>query len=176
MARNTPRWWIGCGNVPETIACFENSTLLKRLNVAATPYGITNGMRPDGSTESSYHTIHPAMSTLMQAMTMIYTGDKEFQELGMDVVRRCWHNLVCRLGLVWSMPVQLDLDKDKVSGEDYYHNTSLWAFPAAILGQDLKTFCAPGSLVDRVIDAASKAGPCRPAVNRESEHKRGSDL
>ena len=81
----------------------------------------------------------------------MYTGDVE---AGLDLARRMWHNLTLRKGYTWDQPSHVRSDGEQLVGHDYYHNTILWAVPAAVLDQDLGAFCAPGGLVDRLIQAA----------------------
>jgi hypothetical protein len=42
-------------------------------------------------------------------------------------------------------------------GSHYDQNMMLWAMPAALEGKDIAAACAPGGLVDRVIQAARKS-------------------
>jgi len=135
---------------------------LKRLNVASTPYGMLIGINPDGSISeenSLYYAMHPAGSVNLTAALMIYSGDTNLRQTGVDVVQRTWKTMVINHGLAWNMPVMIDIDKNtrqtKPVHEDYYHNSSLWVIPSAIFGQDIKTFCAAGGLIDRVIQASS---------------------
>ena len=92
---------------------------------------------------------------LLLAMTYILNGEKAF---GLDLARRHWENLVCRQRHAWDMPNMVRGDTgERTIGTDYYQVMMLWALPAALEGVDLAKFCAPGSLVDRVIKAGNGA-------------------
>ncbi len=90
-------------------------------------------------------------------MVKLYSGDAE---PGLELVRRMWHHITCRKGWTWDHPSHFQADGDRMVGHDYYHNTLLWAVPAALLKRDLAGFCAPAGLVDRILQAAQ--GRSRP--------------
>jgi uncharacterized protein (DUF608 family) len=91
---------------------------------------------------------------LMLAMTYMYAGEMEF---GLDQARLCTENLV-KKGYYWNQPCIVQAATgERISGYDYYQNCMLWSLPAAVVGKDLKGPCAPGGLVDRVIEAGRKA-------------------
>ena len=88
----------------------------------------------------------------MLAMTYIYEGDREF---GLELARRCLHNLTIDVLSTWNQPNIVRGDTgDRLFGSHYVQNMMLWALPAALEGKDIATFCAPGGLVDRVLEAA----------------------
>ena len=92
----------------------------------------------------------------MLAMTYIYQGEREF---GLELGRRCWHNLVCRQGCTWDMIVILRGDEDtgeRYGGNDYHVNMIVWAFLSALEGGDVKAPCKPGGLVDRIVGAGKE--------------------
>ena len=68
-------------------------------------------------------------------------------------MRRVWRRQVVELKMPWDMPGGLDPDGEHRWGLEYYHNTMLWTLPVALLGQDLRTFCAPGGLRGRIVAA-----------------------
>jgi hypothetical protein len=85
------------------------------------------------------------------AMTYILNGEREY---GLDLARRHWENQVCHQRHAWDMPNMVRGDTGEGTiGTDYYPVMMLWALPAALEGVNLAQFCAPGSLVDRVIQA-----------------------
>lgn len=134
---------------------------IRRCNIALTPdIGAANFARPDGSAlpdrspvASGYgkYAMFPA-EVLVLAMTYIEAGQGK---TGLELARRHWEDLVCRQGHGWDMPNVVRGDTGaRVYGTDYYQSMMLWALPAALAGQDLRTFCQPGNLVARVIEAA----------------------
>ena len=132
---------------------------IKRCNVALTPeLGAANFARPDGTPlprDSNVAAYGPysmfSAEVLVLAMTFIQAGEKDY---GLDLARRYWENLSLRQGHAWDLPVMIQGDTGKrLHGTDYYQCMMLWTLPAAIDGQDLKTSCGPGGLVDRIIRA-----------------------
>jgi non-lysosomal glucosylceramidase len=127
---------------------------LEHLNVAATQHGIRLAARPDGSEDRSciYYSPNmvPSYSTHAAAMTMIHWGDTHFAELGLEIVRRAWENLVCLQDMAWEMPAYVGLDGTRAIGLEYYHNTMLWILPMALLNQGMKDICSDGGFVSRV--------------------------
>ena len=139
---------------------------MRRLNVDLIPCGLLCGINPDGSISNEndlYYAMHPAGSVNMAAALMIYHDDAELRKTGLEAVRRTWKTMVIDHGLAWKMPVMVDLDKEtnetKPIHQDYYHNSSLWVIPPAILGQDVRRFCAPGGFVHRILQASLKPEP-----------------
>ena len=126
-----------------------------RLNVESTPYGVRVAVGPDGSMETSeglYGTsLMPSWPSIAPAMLLIYSGDRE---RGEELMRRTWRHLVMDLQRPWDMPCGLGTEGEHRWGLEYYHNTMLWMLPIAVLGQHLKSYCAPGGFVDRIVKAA----------------------
>jgi uncharacterized protein (DUF608 family) len=88
---------------------------------------------------------------LVLAMTYIYAGEREF---GLEIARKHWENLCLKQGHAWDLPNMVRGDTgERVFGTDYYQNMMLWALPAAVNGEDLKTSCQPGGLITRMIEA-----------------------
>ena len=105
----------------------------------------------DGSQELTTYGIFPP-ETLILGMTYMYKGD---METGMKVSYDCMNNMVIRQGKCWDMTNMVNADTGEVRfGSDYYQLMILWAVPAAIDGQSLKEFCAPGGFVDDIMKAA----------------------
>ena len=66
----------------------------------------------------------------------------------------CMNNMVLRQGKCWDMTNMVNADTGEVRfGTDYYQMMMLWAVPAAIENKGIKDFCAPGGLVDRIMEA-----------------------
>jgi len=108
----------------------------------------------DGSKELTTYGIFPP-ETLILGMTYLYQGDKE---TGLEICRQCMENLVVRQKKEWDLPNMVNAETGEVTfGTDYYQMMILWAVPAAIDGQSIAEFCAPGGLVDRVLKAGSES-------------------
>jgi hypothetical protein len=81
---------------------------------------------------------------------MIYSGDLE---RGVELIHSTWRKMVVEGQMAWDMPGHITPEGTTGCGLEYYHNTMLWTLPIAVLGQDLKAFCEPGGLVDRMVKA-----------------------
>ena len=91
---------------------------------------------------------------LILGMTYLYYDDRE---TGIDICRRCMENIVLKQGKGWDMPNQVYADTGEVQfGTDYYQMMIVWAIPAAMEKQGIAEFCAPGGLVDRILQAGAK--------------------
>lgn len=91
---------------------------------------------------------------MMLAMNYMYEGQREF---GLGFLRRAMEEMVCVQGHPWDLPnMILGKTGKRHFGTDYYQNMMLWAVPAAVEGQDMRAFCAPGGLVDRVMQAGNR--------------------
>ena len=138
-------------NIKEVLATLE------KINVAPTPHGIRMAMRPDGSEDPmAAGGFIPSYSTLAPTAVMCGRGDPHFQKLGVEIVKRTWHNITCRNNFAWDQPTHLKPDGSLYRSLEYYHNTMLWMFPLAILGEDVTASCAPGGFMARVRTASQK--------------------
>ncbi|MBI2841990.1 MAG: hypothetical protein HYX78_01170 [Armatimonadetes bacterium] len=144
---------IGRANLLKVLAALE------RLNVAATKHGVRLAARPDGGEDDTnpFTTyITPGWSTIGTASVMARSGDPHFEKLGLEIVRRTWRNIVISRNMAWDQPALLKVDGTRGFGMEYYHNTMLWAFPLAVLGQDIRAACSPGGFVERVRAAGQR--------------------
>ena len=104
----------------------------------------------DGTQELTTYGIFPP-ETLILGMTYMYKGK---MESGMKLCFDCMNNMVLRQGKCWDMTNMVNADTGEVRfGTDYYQMMMLWAVPAAIENKGIKDFCAPGGLVDRIMEA-----------------------
>jgi len=130
---------------------------IQEKNAQLSPYGTVFFANPDGTPweEAGYGPYTYFVSEqLMLAMTFIYAGETDF---GLEQARRCLFNLIEK-GYTWNQPCIVQAATgERISGYDYYQNMMLWALPAAVDHADLRGPCAPGGLVDRIIQAGSKA-------------------
>jgi hypothetical protein len=84
----------------------------------------------------------------------IYAGQVEF---GLEVMRRTFHNNVCRQGLSWYGENSFDTVTGKWrSGTEYITRMFLWNVMAAAAGKDIAACSRDGSLVQRALHAASQ--------------------
>lgn len=148
--------WHGVAGAfpPERVAQTLNT--LRTINCALSQSGAVNYANPDGTPAKvgGYGTFSYFPPELfMLAMTFMYGGDKAF---GLDLLRRCLHNITCQWGYTWDFPNTVRGDADtgqRAFGADYYQNMMLWAVPAALLDQDLTGPTRAGGLINRIIQA-----------------------
>jgi hypothetical protein len=83
----------------------------------------------------------------------MYEGQRDF---GLEMLKRCMQNIVCKWGYTWEFPntVRGDVDTGQAAfGADYYQNMMLWAVPAALQGKDLTGPAKGDGLIARVLQA-----------------------
>jgi uncharacterized protein (DUF608 family) len=128
---------------------------IKRVCIDRWKFGAVNLARPNGELAQGVGYGPNAFfvpEVYMLAMTYIYAGERDF---GLELARRCVYSLSIHNRLTWNQPNLLRADNgDVLFGSHYVQNMMLWALPAALEGKDIRTFCAGGGLVDRVIKAA----------------------
>lgn len=138
---------------------------VRRLNMAATPHGLVNGVTPDGQRYDSKADVTDTVvgvlpnndharqvflgENLCAAMTFAYHGERE---TGLEIARRMIEAVFVRSASPWNQRCLLDADSGlPVWGDDYYSNMAIWALPMALSGQDVGAFA--DGLARRVIAA-----------------------
>ena len=132
---------------------------LKRTCVAATKLGTVIYLTAEGTQQTVgtgialTHIFHQAVVSL--GLTYMYAGQRD---LGLEIMRRGFHNTVCRQGLSWYGENSFDGVTGKHhSGAEYIIRMLLWVAVAAMDGKDVTAPSQPGKLVDRVLKAAKTA-------------------
>jgi uncharacterized protein (DUF608 family) len=93
---------------------------------------------------------------MMLAMNYLYGQQRD---LGLNFLRRAMEEMVCVQGHPWDLPNMIAGDTGRrIFGTDYYQNMMLWALPAALCGQDLRSSVGAGGLIDRIL-AAGRDSP-----------------
>jgi uncharacterized protein (DUF608 family) len=142
-------------NVQATLATVQ------RLNMAATAYGLVNGMTPDGKRfDAGYpqegdHAKHTFVGeNLCAAMTFLYHGQ---EQPGLEIARRIYEAIALKTRSPWNQRCLISSETGlPVWGDDYYSNLVIWALPMALAGENIGQFVQPGALVDRMIAAAKR--------------------
>lgn len=126
-------------------------------NVKAAKFGVRIAIKPDLTDLPGFYSMFqcPSYSSLVPAMLQIYNG---YPEKGLDLMHEIWHLMVIEQPYAWDMPAHLHPSGEVSWGIAYYHNTMLWTLPAAVLGQDLRTFCSPQGLAGRIMNACKGSG------------------
>lgn len=147
---------------------------IKQTSMALTDKGVVVFINPDGSPiegvndvplcepgKKGYNKVGywgaygiATPATLLLAMTYMYNDAKD---VGLELVRRHFREMVCNQGWTWDMPVLFNGKAVGQYGTDYYQNMLLWALPAAMEGKDLRSPCEPGGLVERIIEAGKNS-------------------
>ena len=128
------------------------------LNMAATAYGLVNGVTPSGD---RFDAGHPGENdhakhvfvgeNLCAAMTFLYHG-REAE--GLAIAERIYTALALRTCAPWNQRCLIHADTGlPIWGDDYYSNLVVWALPMAVAKQDIASFTAPHGLIDRIIRA-----------------------
>lgn len=137
-------------------------TILK-LNVPASPYGMVDGVYPDGrlceegggsgipDTQWSRDIFIQCNATA--AMVYFYYDrieDGSAAAQGMlDTIFRGPH------AMPWAQPCGLNSKTGGTChGHDYYDHMVVWSYPLAFTGQDIAEACAPDGIIDRLLKAA----------------------
>ncbi len=148
---------------------------LKRTNI--TERGATVfRLKKEGEFKPGYWTssgIH-VPGSLMLAMTYMYYGERDF---GLELARRTMHTVIVENRCSWDSPIVIRSDTgERIFGNDYYQNLMLWSLPAALEGKDLSAPCAPGGLVDRVIQMAKKIGRKEADVKNKEKKEENEEI
>jgi len=131
---------------------------VERLNLAATSYGLINGVTPDGV---PYDTkVHPegdhathifVGENLCAAGTFLYHGRRD---TGLEVARRLWEAMAIKTRAPWNLRCLLNGQTGLPQwGDDYYSNQAIWTLPMALEGQSISEFTRSG-LVSKILAAA----------------------
>ena len=158
--------WIahlhGLPPVFDKVRAAEALGTIGRLNVPVTRGGAVNVIQRNGCPTEFGGRMGgmcsmPA-SVFILAMNYIYAGQRD---AGLEIAYQCADNLVNELGFTWDMPNMVRADPghgEWIYGHDYYQCMSLWALPAALRGQSLGDFVAPGGFAERVLQAGARSG------------------
>lgn len=122
---------------------------VERLNLAATSYGLINGVSPDGKPFDTR--VHPEADfgrnifvgeNLCAAMTFMYQGRKD---VGLEIARRLYRAMAIKTRSPWNQRCLLSGETGlPLWGEDYYSNLVIWAVPMALDGMSVKEFAKSG--------------------------------
>ncbi|HEY3342484.1 MAG TPA: GH116 family glycosyl hydrolase, partial [Anaerolineae bacterium] len=134
---------------------------VSRLNMAATAYGLVNGVMPDGTRfdagwpQEGDHARHTFVGeNLCAAETFIYHGH---EDVGLEIARRIYEAIALKSRSPWNQRCLISSESGlPVWGDDYYSNLVIWSLPMALAGEDIQQFVQPGTLVDRMIRAAGE--------------------
>ena len=135
---------------------------IEKNNVRLSKYGAANYVTPSGElayegggigVEYNANDFFPP-ELLMLAMTYMQNGRKEF---GLELARRCMHEIICVQGKSFNSPNIIRGDKTESSfGDDYYQMLMIWGLPAVIEAKSLEDHGKNGSFTAEIIEAAKE--------------------
>jgi len=130
-------------------------SVVKHRLVPATPYGVVNALRPDGTLDTSGSPHSDGIFTgecVCVAMSMGYSGDATTAN---EIAERQMHNIVFRQGAAWDMPnIVHSTTGEILHGHDFYQMMILWGLPLALSKQSIHQACQPEGFIGRVLGAA----------------------
>lgn len=158
------QWCVKIAGLPDVLPAEKVSSALRvvqHLNMAATAYGLVNGVTPDGQpfvTGSPGDNDHAKQTfigeSLCAAMTFIY---HHRETVGLEIARRLYEAMALKSRSPWNQRCLISADTGlPVWGDDYYSNMVIWAVPMALAGESIAEFTQEGQLVDRMIRAARR--------------------
>lgn len=156
------QWCVRIAGLPDVLPDNKVRSALRtieRLNIAATAYGLVNGVTPDGHRFDAGHggeNDHAKQTfvgeSLCAAMTFIYY---EQDDLGLEIARRLYEAIALKTRSPWNQRCLINAETGlPVWGEDYYSNMVIWALPMALAHESIAEFVQDGKLIDRMIRAA----------------------
>jgi non-lysosomal glucosylceramidase len=160
------QWCVKVVGLPDVLPQSKVDTALstiERLNMAATSYGLVNGVTPEGerfdtgfsSTSENDHGKHTFVGEdLCAAMTYMY---HDRAEVGAEIARRIYEAIALKTRSPWNQRCLISSETGlPVWGHDYYSDMVIWTVPMALAGQSVSEFVAAGGLVDRMITASQR--------------------
>ncbi len=156
-------WCTGIVGLPDSLPKDKVETALDsiaRLNLHASPFGTVNAVYPDGSIcyeggmgSSIWSAGNFIQCNAMAAGAFLYHGRLEEGSTmikdSLDTIYRGPHPLP------WSQPCGLDMKTGgSCFGYDYLDHVICWTYPMLLDGQTIPEACAPGGLIQSILDAA----------------------
>lgn len=166
------QWCVRVAGAPDALPAEKIQSALDtvtRLNMAATPYGLVNGVTPDGQRyDSKADATNEELAiganndharqvffgeNFCAAMTFIYHGRAD---TGLEIARRIYESVALKAVSPWNQRCINDADSGlPVWGDDYYSNMVIWALPMALARQSVADFNRDGEFVARMIAAGA---------------------
>jgi uncharacterized protein (DUF608 family) len=126
----------GLGEILPKEKILSSLKAVEKLNAATSPYGLVNGVRPDGTPDTSgkYHSSSITIGeTFCYAATCVYAGGPK---TGMDMAKALYENIALRLGTPWNTTWNIDAKTGELGwGPEYYSNMCLWDLYGALTGK-----------------------------------------
>lgn len=126
----------GLGEILPKQKILSSLKAVSELNAALSPFGLVNGVRPDGTpdTTGEYHSASITIGeTFCYAATCLYAGGPD---TGMDMARRLYENIALRLRSPWNTTWNMDPQTGRLGwGTEYYSNMCLWDLYGALTGK-----------------------------------------
>lgn len=128
----------GLGEILPKECILEQTEAVLRWNVAATPYGAVNGVKPDGSPDETFPD-HSAVITIGEVWSFctmaVYAGRARE---AVQLFNTSYGNILLLQRTPWNIPWSLDRQTGAIKwGVNYYSNPCVWTFLEAL---DPKTY------------------------------------
>ncbi|MCL5096661.1 MAG: GH116 family glycosyl hydrolase [Candidatus Omnitrophica bacterium] len=135
---------------------------IARLNLPASKFGMMDAVFPDGTPCIEGGPPHSIWSrgifiqcNATAAMVYLYQGRRDegagAAQRMLDTVFRGPH------AMPWAQPCGLDSQTGgSCHGHDYYDHMVVWSYPLAFRNQDIRAACAPGGMIQQILQAASR--------------------
>jgi uncharacterized protein (DUF608 family) len=130
---------------------------VKRVCMPLTPAGIVDAARRDGRLDHSGTPQSDGIFTgesVCVAAIMAYCEDAT---TALEIARRLFETIVLQERRPWDLPNILDSSGRAIHGTDFYQNMVLWALPLSLARQSIHQACSEGSIVNRILQAASSS-------------------
>ena len=167
------QWCVRLVGLPDLLPEAQVQSALNtvaRLNMAATPYGLVNGVTPSGERYDSKaevgHNDHGEIlaendhakqtfiaENLCAAMTFMFHGQTA---TGLEIAKRLYEALALKSRAPWNQRCLINAASGlPIWGDDYYSNMVIWAVPMALARQSIHEFVDSGGLIARMISAGA---------------------
>ena len=128
---------------------------VKNRVVPLSKHGVRNAIKPDGTVDTDGKLQSTGIftgETVCLAATYAYAGDKKTAD---ECASMLMDNIIFGQRVEWDLPNNVDPETGKVTwGNDFYQVMVLWSLATALSGRSIEEYCAPGGLVDRIMQAA----------------------
>jgi non-lysosomal glucosylceramidase len=108
-----------------------------RLNVATSPYGMVNGVKPDGTPDTSFKD-HSAVLTIgeLWCFTAMAAQEGHRKEDALQLFNKSYENIALKQKTPWNIPWSLDPATGAIKwGINYYSNPCVWSLLMAVAPQ-----------------------------------------
>ena len=126
----------GLGEILPKEKILSSLKAVAELNASVSPYGLVNGVRPDGTPDPTgkYHSSSITIGeTFCYAATCLYASGPK---TGIEMAKALYENIALRLRTPWNTTWNIDAKTGELGwGAEYYSNMCLWDLYGALTGK-----------------------------------------